>query len=1359
MRSSPLLRRVGAAPSRALAVAAMLVLLGTSLAPAQVHRTSAATCSLVPQLRDVTINQGLGAYTPLVRGKETLVRWYLSLPACAASGASIRLTGAALRVTRTGLTALIGRPTPALRSPYPLLPPHRQASLLDAPGDPLFVVPGSVLAPAGTTSRFTATFRATINYSARESATATPVTGSITFTKRPGTTTAISATVERRTNALRILVVPMGDISQSYASQFTTAANSSVISGMLTLSRIFPVPQGTGDLGGSVGGVRYAINPGLLDVGRLMTGGTFCGTGSNFNAIKGLLGQYLQTWNTANPDASADRVLGVVDESISRGGSSGCAEGMASVGSAEAWVRATYDRPGTPSATGAVIAMEIAHTLGMVHGSRDDFFSPYHSPNREADPGGNRAYNVGLRSFLVDDRTVMTLSGTWNNTNTLFEAADWAQVLCALGGAATSECSSPGSVGTATGIAAGPRFILSGTVSDDETDPVTSVVESYFSLDVAPTDPDPDSRYRLVQRDETSILRDDGVPVLFTDSNHDDADEAAEHSGLGLFSLSLPFDTDAERVELWRGSPDAPGSELLYARDRTAPPEIVAVEIGPPEPTGELINFTSDASRDDVDPALTDDATWLAWSTFMGVGSSPAMRVAPTSSPGNVAVLGGADPTPASQPAWRPDARALAYAWNGDIFTVTVDTTGSVASFGVPSRIYDHLPEVNLPAFRPTWSPDGTQIAFDAAGDIYRMPATGGTPIRLTTTGDAHSPSWSRTPGDERIVYVRDLRDGAFAPESSPVVYGRMSGSGLVHRPASIDAPRPVGGSQPIAPTSHDEVTETYPVNSTDDEDDGTCDEAHCSLREAINAANAHDNGTFDQDTIAFAIPGDAPYTIQPLTQLPAMTDPVIIDGTTQPGYAGSPVVELDGSLAGTNVYGLDIRAGSSVVRGLTINRFTQAGIIIWIGTGSLVEGNYIGTNILGTSAQPNRYGVVVLSAANRIGSAEPGGGNLISGNNGAGIEFRQETSTGNVVLGNSIGTDVGGTIALPNNGSGISSPASNTIGGTGPDEGNLISGNRSSGLSLGEANVVQGNLVGTDASGTERLGNLDGIAISGADNIIGGTAAGARNVISGNLQEGMTINFAAATDNRVEGNYIGTDITGTVALGNGPGFRGIVLGNGAPNNIIGGTADGAGNVISGNGVGMYIHAAGTSGNRVEGNRIGANATGTASLPNLNSGIVIWGGATDNIIGGTAVGSRNQISGNNGHGVDIFGAGTSGNVVAGNLIGTNSSGSMALSNSNTGIRIGDAASGNTIGGTSPGAGNVISANGAFGLEVRGSDTIVQGNLIGTDSSGTVDLGNGNSGVAVYGANNTVGGTAAGAGNTIAFNSGRGVYVF
>lgn len=418
-----------------------------------------APCNLVPQLRDVTINQGLGSYPTLVRGKETLVRFYLSLPACHDNNDSIELTSASFVAQRASTPiATSSDPVPPLVAPYPTLATYAAAPTPNSPGDPIFVVPSGPLAPADTADRFTVTFSTTLGYRSRTRPGATPVDGSITFTTFPGTNDDIAKVVEARTNAIRLLVVPMGDASQSYESQFPASARDELGRGMQGLLRLYPVSAGVGSLSGASGGIRYGLETTLLDIGDFMRAnpeGKFCGLQSNFDVIKERLDPFLQAWNAANPSTPADRVVGAVDEPISFGSENNCAEGMASLISPHAWFRVfSITRP---SKTGSIIAHEVGHTFGLVPAARS--LNTFHSLNVQADgTSPDRGYDVPRRRYVADDRTVMLLSGTWNDETTLLELEDWALVHCRFGGPTNSECSVSGDVGTSVGIPA--RFFM-----------------------------------------------------------------------------------------------------------------------------------------------------------------------------------------------------------------------------------------------------------------------------------------------------------------------------------------------------------------------------------------------------------------------------------------------------------------------------------------------------------------------------------------------------------------------------------------------------------------------------------------------------------------------------------------------------------------------------------------------------------------------------------------------------------------------------------------------------------------------------------------------------------------------------------
>lgn len=256
------------------------------------------------------------------------------------------------------------------------------------------------------------------------------------------------------------------------------------------------------------------------------------------------------------------------------------------------------------------------------------------------------------------------------------------------------------------------------------------------------------------------------------------------------------------------------------------------------------------------------------------------------------------------------------------------------------------------------------------------------------------------------------------------------------------------------------------------------------------------------------------------------------------------------------------------------------------------------------------------------------------------------------------------------------------------------------------------------------------------------------------NVLHGLVINRCPGTgisvegsQNTVTGNYIGTDVTGGQALGNG--VHGIHL-DYAAHSTIGGTRAGQRNVISGNdGNGLFLDR-GSDGNIIAGNYIGTDASGSLDLGNSGTGVRIVPYSSENRIV-----QLNVISGNDGNGISIGGQGTEGNVISGNYIGLDAGGESALGNAWDGVSLWSGTSGTVIGGDAAGEGNVISGNGGNGVGIWGMahGNFVRWNLIGTDASGTQDVGNGGSGVLLdlEPGSNTIGPE-----NVIAFNSGNGV---
>jgi hypothetical protein len=520
----------------------------------------------------------------------------------------------------------------------------------------------------------------------------------------------------------------------------------------------------------------------------------------------------------------------------------------------------------------------------------------------------------------------------------------------------------------------------------------------------------------------------------------------------------------------------------------------------------------------------------------------------------------------------------------------------------------------------------------------------------------------------------------------------------------------------------------TFTVTNANDSGPG-------SLRQAITDAN----NTGGLDTINFSIPTNALHSINLLSNLPPILDPVVIDGTTQSGYAGKPIIEINGGSAVSLGLKIGVPGSASTIQGLALNRFTGDAMHLEGGGGNVIRANFIGTDTNGTAALGNGQGIYVYgSSANLIGGTNAADRNLISGNAGAGVFVYQ--CSDNVVQGNLIGTTFAGTARLPNSNNGIVlySASGTLVGGTNAGSRNIISGNTGSGVNLytadTTANFVQGNYIGTDISGSLALSNsADGITIAAAvANVIGGTNAGAGNVISGNGAAGIGINGPGADRNLIQGNLIGCNAGGTAALGNG--YGGLSL-TAAASNLLGGFAAEARNIISGNRQDGILLSTNSVGNVIAGNYIGLNAAGTAALGNLFNGISA-NGSGSNCVGGTTASARNVVSGNAYHGIQMF-AGTAPSLVQGCFIGTDPAGRSSIGTQLTGIRIQSAA--HIIGGSTIGAGNIISGNAQDGIYVIGagaSTNVIQANYIGTTSDGLSPLANAASGIEVSNAPGT-----------------------
>jgi CSLREA domain-containing protein len=539
----------------------------------------------------------------------------------------------------------------------------------------------------------------------------------------------------------------------------------------------------------------------------------------------------------------------------------------------------------------------------------------------------------------------------------------------------------------------------------------------------------------------------------------------------------------------------------------------------------------------------------------------------------------------------------------------------------------------------------------------------------------------------------------------------------------------------------------TITVNSTNDTQ---ANDGQCTLREGIIAANTNTAsgtkagecvaGSPGLDSIVFDI-GSGNPTINinnPSGGLPAITEPVSINGNT----GGATRVVINGASATGNVSGITITGGSSIIRSLIINQFAPggngAGVEITGGAGgNVVADCYLGTDATGMTAMGNAYGVHLHSSSNNaIGGTTATDRNVMSGNAvGIGIDKSGgvDPTTGNVVEGNYIGANASGNAALPNS-TGVElfpGLTSGTIGGTVAGARNVISGNNFKGIDIEGSSVnpvtgitIEGNYIGTNAAGTADLHNgSSGIVVSGpVSNItIGGTTAGARNVISSNPQSNILLqsNGGAGSNNMIEGNFIGLNAAGTAALGST--FYGIRVED-APSNIIGGNTTGAGNVISGNTYGILLipESAGTTdGTQILGNYIGTDATGSAAVAN-DIGIFVDSNVP---ISNTTI-SGNLISGNTMDGIS-FTTNTGGvalsNLVQGNLIGTKTDGTTALGNSGNGISV-NFSTNVSIGGSGAADGNTIAFNGSNGVLVSHGLAAILGNSIFSNTGLGIDLG-------------------------------------
>lgn len=556
------------------------------------------------------------------------------------------------------------------------------------------------------------------------------------------------------------------------------------------------------------------------------------------------------------------------------------------------------------------------------------------------------------------------------------------------------------------------------------------------------------------------------------------------------------------------------------------------------------------------------------------------------------------------------------------------------------------------------------------------------------------------------------------------------------------------------------------------------------SLRAAITLANAVPSSA--HSVIDFAVQG----VITLARALPPISGHVMIDATSAPTHVsgGPPVVEIDSNRRS----GLRFEAGSasSQLLGIAIDNARGSGVTLDAPSITL-DDDYIGLDLTGLAFGNHGDGVYVSAASsrNKIGlntSGDSGAvANVISGNDGSGLVLAG--SSRNTVVANRIGTNPAGTSAIPNGDDGIRITGradGNEIGGTEfvdaatgqvnnptgskgtvtpvfviPPLGNLISGNARNGVLIdaGSANnVLNGNFIGTAASGNAAIGNArNGVWIRGANR---NSLTGCRfvnnpfvyyNVVSGNGQNGLRV---TDSDNVVvQGNFFGVGANNTAIVANR--LDGIMVDGSSANTKVGGVIP-LGNVVSGNNK-NGIEVTGRVSGFVTFNTFGGLLAFKGAAPNHNDGLLVTSTGGDNLA------RTNVFSGNKGNGIELAGD-ASGVTVDPDIVGLSTSGRTVLPNGRDGLLIGGTANHNVIGGSlrSVIPQNTFSGNAGYGVEITGSahDNQVFGSFVGTAIFGVSALGNGRGGVLIGASayRNVIGDAGRVPANIISGNLGNGV---
>jgi hypothetical protein len=505
-------------------------------------------------------------------------------------------------------------------------------------------------------------------------------------------------------------------------------------------------------------------------------------------------------------------------------------------------------------------------------------------------------------------------------------------------------------------------------------------------------------------------------------------------------------------------------------------------------------------------------------------------------------------------------------------------------------------------------------------------------------------------------------------------LYRRMQRWWLAPRPSSVRRPR-FRRALELEALEERAVPATFTVTNTGD----SAQPNSGSLRRAIMDANATPGANIILFNITTA-PGQAtPPEIMPTSALPLITNSVTIDGTSEPNFA---MVQLDGKAEGLVQNGLTLKANGCHIKGLDLTRWYD-GIKV-LSNNNEIDHDLIGIDSQGSAAGNFDDGVyIVNTSGNQVHD------NVISGNSYYGVLIGGNAGTGNTVKNNKIGTDASGEKAVGNEeGVVLDGGTNNKV------LDNLISANSGEGVQFENSaigNMIEGNKIGTDASGEIALGITEyGVELAGTNNKV------LDNLISGSSAAGDAGVVVFGKGCTVQDNLIGTDASATKAFGNYDGVEIYGDNNTFQGNTIGGSSND----------GVVI--ANQNGNQLIGNFIGLDKTWLHQLPNQTA-VEIRGASANNLLKG------NNIYYNQETGVWIHGLGATGNKLYGNEIGFNGG---------DGVLLDEQASGNQIGSVVAGTGNWIHDNGKAGVAVGNnlSDPVVGNSILGNSINGNGSLG-------------------------------------